>query len=133
MESKTFNRTIKVTHRTEAQKRKIIEFYLSHNMTKKEVWQKFTGQSEEHGLMLTWMRKFGYIEEDRFETISLSNMSKEVVFDKNSEDSEEVKELKKQLNEAKIKAAAFSKMVDLAEEEFKISIRKKYNSKPSHS
>lgn len=130
MKGKTFQRTIKVTHRTEAQKREIIEFYLSHDMTKNEVWQKFTGQSKEHGLMLTWMRKLGYIKEDRFETISLSNMNKEVVSDKNSEDSEEIKKLKKQLNEAKIKAVAFSKMVDLAEEEFNISIRKKYNSKP---
>ena len=130
MESKTMNRTIKLTRRTEAQKREIIEFYLSTGLTKRKVWEKFTGQSEEHGLMLSWMREFGYSEKDKYEKLSLSDMIKEAKHDLHSEESEEVKELKKQLNEARIKAVAFSKMIDLAEQEFKIPIRKKYNSKP---
>jgi len=39
-------------------------------------------------------------------------------------------ELEKQLKDAELKAIAFSTMVDIAEQEFKIPIRKKFNTKP---
>ncbi|MFD2513228.1 hypothetical protein ACFSRY_05075 [Pontibacter locisalis] len=29
--------------------------------TKAQLWQKYTGQSDEHGQLLNWMRKLGYI------------------------------------------------------------------------
>jgi hypothetical protein len=38
--------------------------------------------------------------------------------------------LEKQLQDAELKAIAFSTMVDIAEKELKIPIRKKYNTKP---
>jgi hypothetical protein len=41
-----------------------------------------------------------------------------------------VEELEKELKDAQMKAIAFSTMVDLAEKELKISIRKKLNTKP---
>lgn len=41
-----------------------------------------------------------------------------------------ISELEKQLKDAEMKAIAFSTMVDIAEEEFKIPIRKKFNTKP---
>jgi hypothetical protein len=40
-----------------------------------------------------------------------------------------IAELEKQLKEAELKAIAFSTMVDIAEREFKIPIRKKFNTK----
>ena len=40
-----------------------------------------------------------------------------------------IADLEKQLKDAELKAIAFSTMVDIAEKEFKISIRKKYNTK----
>jgi hypothetical protein len=40
-----------------------------------------------------------------------------------------IAELEKQLKEAELKAIAFSTMVDIAEKEFKIPIRKKFNTK----
>ena len=39
-------------------------------------------------------------------------------------------ELEKQLKDAELKAIAYSTMVDIAEKEFKIPIRKKLNIKP---
>jgi hypothetical protein len=42
-----------------------------------------------------------------------------------------VEELEKQLKDAELKAIAFSTMVDIAEKEFNIPIRKKLNTKPS--
>ena len=41
-----------------------------------------------------------------------------------------IAELEKQLQTAEMKAIAFSTMVDIAEKEFNIPIRKKYNTKP---
>ena len=41
-----------------------------------------------------------------------------------------VEELEKELKDAQMKAIAFSTMVDLAEKELNISIRKKLNTKP---
>jgi cell division septum initiation protein DivIVA len=41
-----------------------------------------------------------------------------------------ITELEKQLKDAELKAIAFSTMVDIAEKEFKIPIRKKLNTKP---
>ena len=42
-----------------------------------------------------------------------------------------IAELENQLKDAEMKAIAFSTMVDIAEKEFNIPIRKKYNTKPS--
>jgi transposase len=41
-----------------------------------------------------------------------------------------IAELEKQLKDAELKAIAFSTMVDIAEKEFTIPIRKKLNTKP---
>ena len=41
-----------------------------------------------------------------------------------------IKDLEAQLQDAEMKAIAFSTMVDIAEREFKIPIRKKFNTKP---
>lgn len=42
-----------------------------------------------------------------------------------------IEELEKQLQTSEMKAIAFSTMVDIAEKEFDIPIRKKHNTKPS--
>ncbi|MCS6935930.1 MAG: hypothetical protein NZM35_12400, partial [Chitinophagales bacterium] len=42
-----------------------------------------------------------------------------------------IAELEKQLKEAEMKAIAYATMVDIAEKEFNISIKKKFNTKPS--
>lgn len=42
-----------------------------------------------------------------------------------------IAELESQLKDAEMKAIAYSTMVDIAEKEFKIPIRKKHNTKPS--
>lgn len=41
-----------------------------------------------------------------------------------------IDELEKKLKDAEMKAIAYSTMVDVAEKEFNIPIRKKYNTKP---
>jgi transposase len=42
-----------------------------------------------------------------------------------------IAELEKQLKDAEMKAIAYATMVDIAEKEFNIPIKKKFNTKPS--
>lgn len=113
----------------------IIKDYLSGNESKKAIFQRYSGHDEEHGTLLRWMRKFGI--EDKFvkntNFVSMPNKKKDK--EQSSEDFETLKlknriaELEKQLQTAEMKAIAFSTMVDIAEKEFNIPIRKKHNTK----
>lgn len=47
---------------TDPEKHLIIQEMLETKCTKQEVWAKYTGQKEEHGQILRWMRKLGYDE-----------------------------------------------------------------------
>jgi hypothetical protein len=82
------------------------------------------------------MRKFG-IKDKCLKTTNFKDMpTKKKDNETGSEDFETLKlkkriaELEKQLQTAEMKAIAFSTMVDIAEKEFNIPIRKKYNTKP---
>ena len=130
---------------TEEEKHKIIQELISTQCTKVEIWKKYTGQEEEHGQLLRWMKTLGYntcIKTRRPNIVSnlYAMPQKKVKFDKqvNIEDEsfenlqlkKRIAELEKQLKDAELKAIAFSTMVDIAEKEFKIPIRKKLNTKP---
>ena len=47
---------------TETEQHQILQELISSGCTKQEIWQKYTGQEEEHGQLLRWMRKLGYDE-----------------------------------------------------------------------
>jgi hypothetical protein len=55
------------------------------------------------------------MDQDSFETMQLKNR---------------IAELEKQLKDAEMKAIAYATMVDIAEKEFNIPIKKKFNTKP---
>jgi len=110
---------------SEAFKRQVIEYYLSHDCTKQEVWKRFTGHHEEHGTLLRWMRKLGYTTEEKLSKY----MKGEKDELKNLVEEERIRILEQRLRDAELKAIAYSKMIDLAEEKFKISIRKKFDTK----
>lgn len=112
---------------TETFKRQVIEYYLANEYTKQEVWKKFTGQYEEHGTLLRWMRKLGYTTNQKLSKY-MKGKKDEL---KNLVEEERIKVLEQRLRDAELKAIAYSKMIDLAEEKFKISIRKKFDAKPS--
>jgi len=126
---------------TDPEKHLIIKEMLETNCTKQEVWEKYTGQNEEHGQILRWMRKLGYndsIPTRRPNFVSKPVSVKEKMPKGQEADSFEnlqlkkrIEELEKQLKDAEMKSIAFSTMVDIAEKEFNIPIRKKYNTKPS--
>ena len=43
-----------------AQKHVIVQEYLTGILSKREIWEKYTGEKQEHGQILRWMRQFGY-------------------------------------------------------------------------
>ena len=124
---------------SDSEKHLIIQEMLKTGITKREIWEKYTGQEEEHGLLLRWMRKLGYDDSiptrrpnfvsNLIQMKDKSNLSSESF--ENLQLRKRVEELEKQLKEAEMKAIAFSTMVDIAEKEFKIPIKKKFNTKPS--
>jgi transposase len=125
---------------TEAEKHLIIKEMLETGCTKVEIWEKYTGQQEEHGQLLRWMRKLGYddsIPTRRPNFVSNPIQMKKKKSDEKSTESFEnlqlkkrIQELEEQLKDAEMKAIAYSTMIDIAEKEFNIPIKKKYNTKP---
>lgn len=131
---------------TEVEKHKIIQELLTTQSTKVEIWEKYTGRKEEHGHLLRWMRQLGYeteIKTRRPNIVSnVYSMSQKKTKTDNTDTNDiesfetlqlkkRISELEKQLKDAELKAIAFSTMIDIAEKEFKIPIRKKLNTKPS--
>ena len=117
------------------ERRAIIEEYLSSDCTKQEIWKKYTGEEVEHGYLLKWMRQLGFEESKKVSNIvvkkeEMLNSDKELDNFEKLQLEKRIEELEKQLKEAEIKAIAFSTMVDIAEKELKIPIRKKLNTKP---
>lgn len=112
---------------SETFKRQVIEYYLANDYTKREVWKKFTGQYEEHGTLLRWMRKLGYTSKEKLQKF----MKGEKDELENLVEQERIIVLEQRLKEAELKAIAYSKMIDIAEKKFQISIRKKFDTKPS--
>ena len=127
---------------SESEKHFIIKELLSTGYTKVQIWEKYTGQSEEHGQLLRWMRQLGYNSSiktrrpnfDTKTTVMTKKKSKKkinTIFDdfEKLQLKKRIDGLERKLKDAEMKAIAYSTMVDVAEKEFNIPIRKKYNTK----
>ena len=124
---------------TDEEKHLIIQETLAGNLTKQEIWKKYTGRENEHGHVLRWMRVLGYIQAN--EKLNFGTNSFEMkkrrdnpILQEESFESLQLKkrieELEQQLKDAEMKAIAFSTMIEIAEREFNIPIRKKVSTKP---
>jgi len=117
------------------EREEMIQEVLKGDLSKTEIWRKYTGQSREHGHILRWMRTYGYISDEikpaRKEPKSLISTS--LSTPKNHKDPFElekrIKDLEKQLEVAELKAEGYELMVEIAEKELKIPIRKKFGTK----
>ena len=117
----------------------MVKEYLSGNCTKVEVWNKYTGQDEEHGQLLRWMRTLGYISNkkpvNRSKMFLFSQEQKAYSLDTDNHEKDpvelqrRVRELERQLEIAKLKAEGYELMIEIAEKELKIPIRKKFDTK----
>ncbi len=117
----------------------IVREYLSTVCTKRMIWEKYTKEPEDHGTILRWLRYFGYQDKKKKKNIIFvkknNQMSKKTITAVSFETlqlQKRVAELERQLKDAEIKSIAFSTMIDIAESELKIKIRKKYKSKLSN-
>lgn len=133
-------------HYSETERHAIIQEMLKNNWTKQYTWMLYTGELEERGQLLRWMRKLGYVGQiqhkqfvskrsiRRFEVKS-ADMPDNQNCEKESFETLQLKkriaELEKQLKDAEMKAIAYATLVDIAEKEFNIPIKKKFNTKPS--
>jgi hypothetical protein len=130
---------------TIAERHELIQEWLGSQCSKQEIWEKYTGEFEEHGRIVRWMKQLGYQTEIRTRiprhtsivypmSTNKPKSDKPVLIEDDSFENLQLKkriaELEAQLKEAEMKAIAYSTMVDIAEKEFKIPIRKKLNTKP---
>jgi transposase len=124
-----------------SERHQIIKELISSQISKQQLWKKYTGEPREHGKLLKWMRQLGYSTELSARRYTFDEntrlMPKKKITSTLAEESFEILQLKKriyelenQLKDAEMKAIAFSTMVDIAEKEYKIPIRKKLNTKP---
>ena len=128
-------------HYSETERHSIIREMLKNKWTKQFAWELYTGEPEERGQLMRWMRKLGYVKEIRHKKFTFD--AKSAAMKKHQEKQKpeaepfetmqlkrRIAELEKQLKDAEMKAIAYSTMVDIAEKEFNIPIKKKFNTKP---
>jgi transposase-like protein len=117
-----------VNHFTDEFKFMVIQEYLNTDISQKELQEKhgFRG----NGNVSEWMRKFG-VNKVTDEQISIQKtMSKEV--DKTPQErmlEAKIKELEKALEQERLRTLALNTMINIAERDLKISIRKKSGTK----
>lgn len=117
------------------ERKQIVEEYLQSNKTKREIWEKYTGQTQEGGSLLNWIRKLGYEDKQKPFNLVLSSdlemAKKDKVVASEYELKERIKQLEKALLNSELRATAYETMIEIAEKELKINIRKKSNTKQS--
>lgn len=118
------------------ERRQIIEEWQQSGKTKREIWEKYTGRVEEKGRIFRWMRELG-LDISKKQTILNPVKSDNMAKSKNDissevlEMQEKIKALEKALLNSELRATAYETMIEIAEKELKINIRKKSNTKQS--
>jgi transposase-like protein len=115
-------------------KRKVVEEYLATGCTKMFLLRKYNIQFR--SAIQTWMRTLGYHDPGgqpqtlKFGQIIFTSLAKQKT---NTTESAELQkrilELERQLEDEKLRSEAYARMIEKAEKELKISIRKKINTK----
>jgi transposase len=107
-------------------KRRVIEEYLSTGVPKMDLLRKY-GIKTKSGIQ-RWMKKFGYTDfypKVKFTCLTLSAVTKKIDLNNNDELQKRVKELERQLEDEKLRSEAYARIIEKAEKDLKISIKKK--------
>lgn len=112
------------------QKHQIIKAYLESGKSKQQVWQEFTGDEEEKGQIIKYMRQLGYLEatvKKKPVTFYMKEKtaSQPELLPAKDEKEIEISKLKRELQDCRIREQYYLTMIEIAENELKISIRKK--------
>ena len=115
-------------------KRKVVEEYLATGCTKMFLLRKYNIQFK--SAVQTWMRILGYRDPGsqpqtfKFGQITFTSLAKQK---QNTTESAELQkrilDLERQLEDEKLRSEAYARMIEKAEKELKISIRKKTGTK----
>ena len=118
---------------SDAFKRKVIEEHLAGGISIRSLNRKYKiGASS--GIQ-RWMKKFGFINEpqssigDKFASLSTLNLAKKTDLNSESGLLKKIKALERQLEDEKLRSELYARIIDKAEKELKIPIRKKPNTK----
>lgn len=118
------------------ERKMIVEEYQRTGCTKQFIWEKYTGQPEEKGHLLRWIRQIGYEIPPKWSKLAYQNsssMSKSTP--ERSKEAAQLKEriaqLEKALVQSELRATALDTMIEVAEKELKINIKKKSYTKQS--
>jgi hypothetical protein len=122
------------------ERRVIIEDYLQSGATKQAIWDKYVGYGEEKGQILRWMRKLGYIADPKRKNAifvlqkdvmaTLKKVKETYSYFEYTKLQKRIEELEKQLCESELQARTWQTMIEVAERELNISIKKKSCTKP---
>lgn len=120
------------TFYSEEFKKKVITEYLETELTKRELLDKYGIKA--NSAIQEWMRKFGitdpYGKKDYLGLTNVNRLKKkkpelsEVELE-NYALNKRIKELEKLLSEEKIRSEMYSRVIEVAEKDFKLNIRKK--------
>lgn len=116
----------------ESFKRMVIEEYLATRCSKMELLKKYNIHFK--SAIQTWMKKLGYEDTERPQRVKFDkDLPMIISMASKSENIRElqkrVQELEQQLQDEKLRTEAYSRILDKAEQELKIPIKKKLNTK----
>ena len=129
------NEFARKTYYSQDLKHQICKDHIDNGLSLRECVDKYNLSC--HSLVHDWLRKLGYIAgfDRRTRTAYLSVENFETLPDKpqkntpSTPEQQEIALLKKELEDAKILTEGYKRMIEIAEAELKISIRKKPNTK----
>ena len=116
----------------ESFKRMVIEEYLSSRCSKMELLRKYNIHFK--SAINTWMKRLGYEDAHRSQKLKFDEtLPLTVTMGIKSQNTHElqrrIQELEQQLSDEKLRSEAYLRMIDKAEKELKVSIKKKPNTK----
>ncbi len=147
MSTKTRIKTIEIKNYSLEEKRQIIEEYLTQSVRQTFIMQKYSLKG--HSSILNWIRQLGLESlyelkkaeimkkpvDERALLIAENNELKrrlldlESILNNQSPDKSEIESLKKKLKHAEMAAYAYNKMIEIAEQQLGIEIKKKSGDK----
>jgi len=116
----------------ESFKRKVIEEYLSTGQSKTSIQRKYNIHFK--SAICTWMKRLGYTEKVE-QKCNLAFLKRSILSNStpkptNAIDADKkIRDLERQLEDAKLQAEAYKRIIEKAEKELNIPIRKKHNTK----
>jgi hypothetical protein len=121
---------------TLSEKRKIIKAFQDGDRSKQAVWQEYTGEMTEKGQIVRWMRQLGYLDQNKAAASPNLFMIKKHkapqppdIQISDTTGFTKVQVLQQQLKDSMLREQAYILMIEIAERDLKVSIRKKLPTK----